>query len=176
MTSSTNSTVLKRRGFLKWVSGIGAVVVATFAGVPAVAAFVSPLLRARAKKSWLRIVSDTATLDVGTPVKVDFVEEVSDAWVESRAQRSVWVYSEDGVTFTAFSNVCTHLGCGYGYDGEKKRYHCPCHHGLFDTKTGAVIGGPPPRPLDTLAVKVENGDLFIQYQTFRPGIAAKVES
>lgn len=121
------------------------------------------------------MASDVNALDVDVPIKIDFVEPVSDAWVETRAIRTVWLYTEDLEHFTAFSGVCTHLGCSFGFDAEKKQYHCPCHHGLFDMKTGAVVGGPPPRPLDTLPVRVENGEVHVQYLSFRTGIPEKVE-
>ena len=42
-------------------------------------------------------------------------------------------------------------------------------------KTGAVLGGPPPRPLDTLPVKVENGEVHVLYQSFRTGVPDKIE-
>jgi len=41
-------------------------------------------------------------------------------------------------------------------------------------KTGAVLGGPPPRGLDSLDVKIENGEVHVLYETFRTGIASKV--
>ena len=176
MIEDSQTDSVKRRTFLKWVSGIGATLMATLIGIPVVSAFLSPALKAPTTKRWRKVVDDVGTLDVGTPVKIDFVEASNDAWVESRTLRTVWLYSEDGKAFTAFSGVCTHLGCSYGFDEAKKVYHCPCHHGLFEMKTGAVVGGPPPRGLDTLPVKVENGELHIQYETFRPGIAAKLEA
>ncbi len=168
--------VMRRRRFLAWASGIGAAIAATVIGTPALAAFLAPALRKVSPKSWVKVADDISTLDVGVPIKVDFVEAVNDAWVESRALRSVWLYTEDGAKFTAYSGICTHLGCGYNFDADKSRYHCPCHHGLFDMKTGAVIGGPPPRALDTLPVKIENGELHVIYQTFRSGVPEKVET
>lgn len=164
-----------RRGFLRWVSGIGAAVITALVGIPSLSAFLAPAFRKPTAKSWLRVADDVSTLDVGTPIKIDFVEAVNDAWVESRTLRSVWLYTEDGETFTAFSGVCTHLGCSFAFDEERKVYHCPCHHGLFDVKSGAVKGGPPPRSLDTLPVKVENGEVYVMYQVFRPGIREKIE-
>ena len=167
---------IRRRKFLKWISGIGAALAAALVGGPAAAAFVSPALKKPAKKNWISVADDVSTIDIGVPVKVDFVEATSDAWVESRALRTVWLYTEDGEAFTAFSGVCTHLGCSFTYDAADKRYHCPCHHGLFDVKTGAVLGGPPPRPLDSLPVRVtEDGVVQIVHQSFRTGISAKIE-
>ena len=167
---------LQRRRFLRWLSALGAALSAIVVGAPSLAAFFAPATRKPVAKGWTKVANDVNTLDVDTPIKVDFVEPVNDAWVESRALRTVWLYTEDAEKFTAFSGVCTHLGCSFGFDADKKRFHCPCHHGLFDMKTGAVIGGPPPRPLDTMPVKVEDGAVYVQYQLFRTGVAEKVET
>lgn len=163
-----------RRRFLARVSALGATLSAFMAGSIPLMAFLSPVLRRSAPERWTRVIDDVNTVDVGVPFKVDFVEAVDDAWIQVRALRSVWLYTEDTVEFRAMSGVCTHLGCSVGFDVEKQRFHCPCHHGLFDMRTGAVLGGPPPRGLDTLPVKVENGEVHIQYLTFRAGIESKV--
>ena len=167
---------MPRRRFLIWMSGIGAAFTALIVGAPAATAFFSPAFKRAGAKKWITVADDVSTLDIGVPIKVDFVDTANDAWVESRALRSVWLRTEDGEKFTAFSGVCTHLGCSIGYDADKTRYHCPCHHGLFDPKTGAVIGGPPPRPLDSLPVRIVDGEVQVLYQTFRTGIAAKSET
>jgi thiosulfate dehydrogenase (quinone) large subunit len=62
--------------------------------------------------------------------------------------------------FAAFSAVCTHAGCTVGY--ESGRFVCPCHGGVFDAATGAVLGGPPPAPLPRLRVVERNGTLYAQ--------------
>lgn len=171
-----------RRRFLRWVSWLGAGAAALFVGIPSLAAFVTPGLRRPTKKGWVRVADDVSTLDVGTPVKIDFIEESNDAWVPSRTLRTVWLYTEDGEQFVAYSGVCTHLGCSVRFEAEatayypgKNVFHCPCHHGIFDLKTGAVLGGPPPRPLDQLPVKVENGEVHVIYRSFRTGVASQVE-
>ena len=174
--ASDSDTRLPRRTFLKWISGIGAALSAIIVGAPAAAAFFSPALKKSVAKRWITVADDVSTLDIETPIKVDFVEAANDAWVESRALRTVWLYTVDGENFTAYSGVCTHLGCSFAFDAENKRYHCPCHHGLFDMKTGAVIGGPPPRPLDTLPVRVQDGEVQIIYKSFRTGIPDKIEA
>ena len=58
---------------------------------------------------------------------------------------------------------------------DKNVFACPCHTGFFDIKTGAVLGGPPPRQLDRLDVRVEDGALFARYQDFRLGVPEKAE-
>jgi Rieske Fe-S protein len=57
----------------------------------------------------------------------------------------------------AFSQKCTHLGCVVYYAPENGEMECPCHEGVFDADTGAVIAGPPQRPLGRIDVEVRDG-------------------
>ena len=162
-----------RRSFLKFASGVGAAVVGLLAGIPALRAFVSPAFKRKTAEKWIKL-GDVSTFETGVPVKVDFVDTERDAWVESRVLRNVWLYTEDGEKFTVFSGRCTHLGCSFGFDKEAGKFVCPCHEGQFELKTGNVIGGPPPRPLDRLDVKVEDGILYTSYRNFRLGVPEQV--
>lgn len=56
----------------------------------------------------------------------------------------------------ALSAICTHLGCIVQWEKEKQDFLCPCHAGRF-TPDGAVISGPPPKPLAKLPITVANG-------------------
>ena len=58
----------------------------------------------------------------------------------------------------AFSQKCTHLGCVVYYEAEEDRWHCPCHEGNFEARTGDVISGPPPRPLGRIDVEIRDDD------------------
>jgi menaquinol-cytochrome c reductase iron-sulfur subunit len=49
---------------------------------------------------------------------------------------------------------------------EQKAFVCPCHDGHF-ARDGARISGPPPRGLDPLPLKIEQGNLYVRYQYFR---------
>ena len=60
----------------------------------------------------------------------------------------------------AFSQKCTHLGCVVYFEAEEDRWHCPCHEGSFDTRTGAVLSGPPPRPLGRIDVEVRGDEVW----------------
>lgn len=53
------------------------------------------------------------------------------------------------------SAVCTHLGCVVKWNETVKELICPCHGGKFDAK-GNVLGGPPPKPLQSFTAKLEN--------------------
>lgn len=65
-----------------------------------------------------------------------------------RNARVVVIKSE--VEITAFSLVCTHLGCSVNVTA--KNMACPCHGSLFDLQ-GEVLKGPADRPLQQLEVE-----------------------
>lgn len=68
---------------------------------------------------------------------------------------------DTGQALKAISTTCTHLGCKVYWEPEKSRFFCPCHEGVFDLN-GNVVSGPPPRPLDTYPVEVdENDNVFV---------------
>src|SRR5438034_9031679 len=66
----------------------------------------------------------------------------------------------------SLSSVCPHLGCSIAWHDDKNKFICPCHNGQF-TAEGKLLGGPPPRGMDRLESKVEDGKLVVHYQTFK---------
>jgi menaquinol-cytochrome c reductase iron-sulfur subunit len=52
-------------------------------------------------------------------------------------------------------------------------FACPCHGSIYSI-AGKVLGGPAPRPLDTLPMKLEKGELFEEWEMFRVGIPRKI--
>ena len=62
----------------------------------------------------------------------------------------------------AYSAVCTHAGCDVtGWRAEVKMLRCPCHESDFDPRDGArVLGGPAPRRLPSLPLKLVDGVLM----------------
>ncbi|WP_027482571.1 ubiquinol-cytochrome c reductase iron-sulfur subunit [Deinococcus pimensis] len=61
-----------------------------------------------------------------------------------------------------YGAVCQHLGCQVNWKNQDQTYLCPCHSGNYDPKAGCkVIGGPPPRPLPQLPVRVEGTQLVV---------------
>ncbi len=72
--------------------------------------------------------------------------------------RPVVVLQKSAGEFAAFSAVCTHLGCIVKWVSDPGEFLCPCHAGRFSTD-GAVLGGPPPKPLEPIPV-VLAGDLL----------------
>lgn len=62
--------------------------------------------------------------------------------------------------YVALSAVCTHLGCVVKWVDDKGEFLCPCHAGRFSME-GAVLGGPPPAPLESFPVALEGDQLLI---------------
>jgi Rieske Fe-S protein len=60
----------------------------------------------------------------------------------------------------AFAQRCTHLACPVLYRAEDRRLHCPCHEGFFDAESGAVLAGPPPRPLPQVVLERRGQELW----------------
>jgi nitrite reductase/ring-hydroxylating ferredoxin subunit len=60
----------------------------------------------------------------------------------------------------AYSDVCTHLSCAVIYQGDGKHLYCPCHDGLFDAASGAVLAGPPVRPLPLITLRISEGVIY----------------
>jgi cytochrome b6-f complex iron-sulfur subunit len=60
----------------------------------------------------------------------------------------------------AFSALCTHLQCVVAYDPERGQFVCPCHGGVYSID-GRNLEGPPPRPLDELAVTIDEGFVLV---------------
>jgi len=63
--------------------------------------------------------------------------------------------------YTAFDAVCSHLGCTVGFQPENHRIFCPCHGGVYDMNTGAVVSGPPPKGLKVYKVEVKDDHVVV---------------
>jgi Rieske Fe-S protein len=63
----------------------------------------------------------------------------------------------DGVV--AYSAICPHQGCPVNmWSKEQNAFVCSCHASIFDPRNAAeVIGGPAPRPLAALGLKLKDG-------------------
>ena len=61
----------------------------------------------------------------------------------------------------AYSAVCTHFACIVKWDPDLQQIVCPCHEGYFDAQDGSVISGPPPTPLEKLAIEVVEDQVYI---------------
>src|SRR5262249_4253828 len=69
---------------------------------------------------------------------------------------AILVRSPDG-QYYAYGQKCPHLACPVYFEQKRQRLECPCHEGGFDVRTGNVLYGPPPRPLDQIIVETREG-------------------
>ncbi|MDE2371537.1 MAG: Rieske (2Fe-2S) protein [Burkholderiales bacterium] len=63
----------------------------------------------------------------------------------------------------AYSAICTHQGCDLKtWSAKEQLVVCFCHSSKFDIKdSGAVAGGPAPRSLPNLPLRLEGGQLVV---------------
>lgn len=152
---------VSRRKFLaRATAAIGGVITAGF-GIPAVAYFISPTKRAERTSTWLSLGS-SAKVEIGTPTLFKATIDRTTGWITETEEVSFYVVTEDGRDYTALSNVCTHLGCRVRWVGDQGEFFCPCHGAVF-SKDGQVVAGPPPRPLDSFAVRETDGTLEVDF-------------
>jgi Rieske Fe-S protein len=157
---SADSGDLGRRQFLSAATlGIAGLISALFA-IPAVAYLIAPALRRLQQENWIPLGS-TSKVEVGTPTLFKATVEQETGWIVNEQEVGVYVLTENGRDYVAMSNVCTHLGCRIRWIEDQEQFFCPCHNGVF-SKEGAVVAGPPPRPLDRYETKVEDGQIYIQ--------------
>jgi menaquinol-cytochrome c reductase iron-sulfur subunit len=82
----------------------------------------------------------------------------TDAWREVTREGLIYARLGEGGEPLVVSAVCTHLGCNVRWRSDEERFACPCHKGFYDAE-GNVISGPPPRALDRLETRVQDGVL-----------------
>lgn len=68
-----------------------------------------------------------------------------------------------GGAWHAINNRCTHVGGPLGEGRvEGKVVTCPLHGSRFDVETGAVLGPPARRPVETYSVSIQDQDVFVE--------------
>jgi len=129
------------------VGGLGAIT-ATLGGLVGLVA--SPPGRDQTRR-W-RAVMAASDVAEDAPVQAVLAERSADGWYQTRRQ-SVMYVDRDGDDIRVLSATCSHLGCQVRWDATGGEFRCPCHGGVYD-RSGAVVAGPPPRPLERLNARV----------------------
>ena len=127
-------------------------------GLPALAYLLVPG-KVRKKDDWIE-VGDLSRLSPGVPVELTFRRNRVDGWKIISEKSTAWVVKTGDSQVTAFGPQCTHLGCAYHWEQDKKEFLCPCHTSLF-TIDGKVASGPAPRPLDRYQTKIQGTKLLL---------------
>jgi menaquinol-cytochrome c reductase iron-sulfur subunit len=160
-----------RRGFLKTITLALGGIVGLALGIP----FLGTLIGRSSvlKKAAMAGVTNVDRLPAGQPDRVNFLWQKEDAYIHETTVHSVWAVEHSPSDVTVFSPICTHAGCYYNWDPGADQFHCPCHGSVF-SKSGKVLGGPAPRPLDTLPNKIQDGELYVEWEEFKSGVPEKI--
>ena len=161
-----------RRTFFRRIIGFCAGVIGAGLAIPLLGYVISPAFKRR-EQPWVD-VAKFDELPVGEPTQLDHLQTIQDGWMTTNAHKAVWAIKQADGRLTVFSPLCPHLGCGYRWDGQDRKFHCPCHGSVYSID-GQVLGGPAPRPLDELPNKVEKGNVLVMYKEFKAGLAQRVE-
>ncbi len=92
---------------------------------------------------------------------VDLQVPVNDGWRSHEERIRVYARLDDTGAPFVLSATCTHLGCTVQWNQPAGEFQCPCHGGRF-APDGAVLGGPPPKPLRRLEASVRDGQVVAE--------------
>ncbi len=149
--------------------------------------------------NWRNLGVKLQDLPLDEPVQESFRAVSVSGWMRVPEERSVWLIRHSGAAdpwsesedqkknldsplekndsdprLTVLSPICPHLGCEPQWHKGQKLFICPCHHSIYQLN-GNRIGGPAPRPMDQLPVRIApDGSISVIYEQFAIGIAAKV--
>ncbi len=132
-----------RRHFLAWLVRI--------TGLATLAGFLYPFIL------YLKPLSSSISAQT-VEIPLEEVPPGEAKIVSYRGNPTIVVHAKEGMV--ALSAVCTHLGCLVRWEKARGELFCPCHAGRFDL-TGKVLGGPPPRPLPKVPVKVVGSSIIL---------------
>ncbi len=137
-----------RRGFVRYLLGFS--IISTIVGVfTPIIGYLWPPARAGGAEGGRTLVG---TVDDFPPGMGKIVPVNNKAVIVVNTQQGIRV----------FSAICTHLGCIVLEKEPGLAYiKCPCHDGRFNPLNGAVISGPPPRPLPAYEFTVEAGKIYV---------------
>lgn len=120
-------------------------------------------------------IANLASIKVNAPVSFNYPLDDEPNILVKLGQKAMGGVGPDG-DIVAFSQLCQHLGCVFGYtrpgsspscdssftaDGPVG--YCCCHGSVFDLANGGkVIGGPSPRPSPQVILEVDSasGDVY----------------
>ncbi|WP_425399287.1 ubiquinol-cytochrome c reductase iron-sulfur subunit [Aeoliella sp.] len=150
---------LSRRSFYTKLSVGLSLVIGAMMVVPGLAYVLAPIVR-KPPRDW-RTVGKVDQFKVGSTSLVNFEDASSVPWAGVTAKTGAWLRRVDDSHFIAFSINCRHLGCPVRWVDDANLFMCPCHGGVYYSD-GTVAGGPPPKPLKRLAVRVRNDEVQIE--------------
>jgi arsenite oxidase small subunit len=165
---------MDRRNFLKLAAaGGGAIAILGLASAIKAVTFIPPVTT---QLAWPKIkVANINSLQLLTPVTFNYpLTNTPNLLVKLGVKAKGGIGPEQDIV--AFSDICQHLGCFYGfvppsgsppcnksYEASLSEGYCCCHGSQYDFVDGAkVIGGPAPRPVPQVQLELDQstGDIY----------------
>lgn len=163
-----------KRTFLK-IAVVASGLLAAGAAGSVARSLISPSPAAAAPTTFPRVkVANLPELVVGVPVVFNYPLDTEPNALVKLGQKATNGIGPDG-DVVAFSLVCQHLGCIWGflatgdspscnttYKAPEPVGYCCCHGSVFDlTSAARVVGGPSPRPQPQVQLELDNsGAIF----------------
>ena len=128
------------------------------------------------------MVGSVGALQVNQPVSFNYPLDNEPNVLIKLGQRAKGGVGPDG-DIVAFSNICQHLGCIWGFqaagtsppcassfEAKGPMGNCCCHGSQYDLLNGAeVIGGPAPAPVPSVVLEVDSsGNIYATGMTLPP--------
>lgn len=90
----------------------------------------------------------------GTEILVPsaLIPAVGEPPLRDQAGKFYLINNDDGLL--ALYWKCPHLGCTIPWRDSQDEFECPCHGSVYD-RTGVLIAGPAPRPMDLMQITVD---------------------
>jgi arsenite oxidase small subunit len=164
---------MDRRDFLKLVAaGGGAITILGLASAIKALTFIPPVTT---QLTWPKIkVTNINSLKLLTPITFNYpLTNTPNLLVKLGVKAKGGIGPDQDIV--AFSDICQHLGCFYGfvppkdsppcntsYKASLSEGYCCCHGSQYDFVDGAkVIGGPAPRPVPQVQLELDasTGDI-----------------
>jgi nitrite reductase/ring-hydroxylating ferredoxin subunit len=110
--------------------------------------------------TWLYLRSRADDALDGGLVSAGAVEDYPLNSVTEFTEAGFFLVRDSNGSFLAVHRRCPHLGCQVIWEAERRQFVCPCHASSFDMY-GQEESPPVPRPLDTLALSIEDNQIMV---------------
>src|SRR5271165_3609725 len=162
-----------RRDALRTLAMAGGAVGCAALAVPSVRVLVAPASEGAGGGVWIPTVRFDG-LQQQEPKRVVLVSDHRDAWTLEKSVQlgAIWLMRV-GELVRAWSTTCPHLGCAIDRSANSPGFNCPCHDSSFDPD-GRRLSGPSPRDMDTLATRVHEGVVLVEFHRYRQGTPDKI--
>jgi menaquinol-cytochrome c reductase iron-sulfur subunit len=167
--ASREAIVINRRSFFGALLGIGTAGMGALLAVPVLRYVLYPLYAKSSKSGWSVVGTSDEFASLTEPIlkTIDFKQ--LDGWREVDSSQSVYVARGADGELNVLSAICPHLGCSVSWQKGQDEFVCPCHGGHF-APDGKHVSGPPPRAMDSLPNKMQDGNLMVHFEYFRANV------